>query len=146
MVTLLSSLKVSQQSIGVATKSSGFDDVDGILGIGPVDLTIGTLSEKSKSIPTITDSLFANKAITSNTLGIFFQPTGSKASSVFKFISFLGGGGHDVDFLFRVSLRLAASIPQRLPLPSRMYQSRSLLLQVNTGASINQSRTAVRQS
>ncbi|KIM82570.1 hypothetical protein PILCRDRAFT_820438 [Piloderma croceum F 1598] len=80
-VTFSSSLKISKQSIGVATESSGFNNVDGILGLGPVDLTVGTLSDQSKSIPTVTDSLFADKAITSDTLGIFFQPTGSKASS-----------------------------------------------------------------
>jgi pepsin A len=96
-VTFSSSLKISKQSIGVATTSSGFSDVDGILGVGPVDLTVGTLSEKSKSIPTVTDSLFANKAITSHTLGIFFQPTGSKASSVSQFMTF-ESVGHDIDF------------------------------------------------
>jgi hypothetical protein len=43
-VTLSSSLVIPSQSIGVASSASGFDDVDGILGIGPVDLTEGTVS------------------------------------------------------------------------------------------------------
>ena len=47
---------IRAQSIGVASKSTGFQDVDGILGIGPVDLTLGTLSpDPFKTIPTVTD-------------------------------------------------------------------------------------------
>ena len=38
-VTLSSGLVITGQSIGVASTSSGFDGVDGILGVGPTDLT-----------------------------------------------------------------------------------------------------------
>lgn len=37
-------LTVTKQSIGVASSSTGFDGVDGILGVGPVDLTEDTVS------------------------------------------------------------------------------------------------------
>ena len=69
-VSLGSGLTITRQSIGVATRASGFSGVDGILGsvssinhdnipsnsilsIGPVDLTSGTLSPSTGStIPT----------------------------------------------------------------------------------------------
>ncbi|KAJ7182851.1 hypothetical protein C8R43DRAFT_1116470 [Mycena crocata] len=49
-VTLASGLVISNQSIGVATSSEGFDGVDGILGIGPVALTQGTLSPSTSTV------------------------------------------------------------------------------------------------
>lgn len=48
-VTIASGLVIPNQSIGVASTSSGFSGVDGILGIGPVDLTVGTLSPATTS-------------------------------------------------------------------------------------------------
>ncbi|TDL28097.1 aspartic protease [Rickenella mellea] len=75
-VTLGSGLTIPKQSIGVASQSQGFDGVDGILGIGPVDLTSGTLSpDTSATIPTVTDNLFSRKTITANEIGISFEPT-----------------------------------------------------------------------
>ncbi|CAA7264889.1 unnamed protein product [Cyclocybe aegerita] len=75
-VTLAAGLVIPQQSIGVASRSSGFDSVDGILGIGPVDLTEGTLSPATNSIvPTVTDNLFSQGTITNNEIGISFEPT-----------------------------------------------------------------------
>ncbi|KAF9486196.1 aspartic peptidase A1 [Pholiota conissans] len=75
-VTLASNLVVTKQSIGVAALSSGFEDVDGILGIGPVDLTVGTLSPSIESgIPTVTDKLFSNGQISVHSIGISFEPT-----------------------------------------------------------------------
>nr|AHA86292.1 aspartic protease 2 [Leucoagaricus gongylophorus] len=72
----LASLSIPGQSIGVATRSSGFEGTDGILGIGPVDLTRGTLSPAVNSlIPTVTDNLFSSGRITSNEIGISFEPT-----------------------------------------------------------------------
>lgn len=72
----LGTLVIPGQSIGVATRSTGFEGTDGILGIGPVDLTLGTLSPATNSlIPTVTDNLFANGQITANEIGISFEPT-----------------------------------------------------------------------
>ncbi|KAF8191217.1 aspartic peptidase A1 [Pholiota molesta] len=75
-VTLTSNLVAVKQSIGVASKSSGFTGVDGILGLGPVELTVGTLSPGSESsIPTVTDTLYSHGLINAHTIGISFEPT-----------------------------------------------------------------------
>lgn len=75
-VSLGSGLTINKQSIGVASTSQGFDGVDGILGIGPVDLTVGTLSPDTRStIPTVTDNLFSQGVISANEIGISFEPT-----------------------------------------------------------------------
>ncbi|KAF9469814.1 aspartic peptidase A1 [Collybia nuda] len=77
-VTLASGLVISGQSIGVASTSTGFEGTDGILGIGPVDLTLGTLSPATNSlVPTVTDNLFSHGTISANEIGISFSPTTS---------------------------------------------------------------------
>ncbi|KAH9052748.1 aspartic peptidase A1 [Lactarius vividus] len=54
-VTLSPTLVVHNQSIGIASTSTGFQGFDGILGLGPVDLTTGTLSPDTNTpIPTPT--------------------------------------------------------------------------------------------
>lgn len=65
---------VFNQSIGVASTSSGFNDVNGILGIGPVNLTQGTVQDVD-SVPTVVDSLFEQGLIENNLVSVFFQPT-----------------------------------------------------------------------
>lgn len=75
-VSLGSNLVIQNQSIGVASQAQGFDDVDGILGIGPVDLTTGTLST-GQPVPTVTDNLFSQGTISSDSIGISYQPTTS---------------------------------------------------------------------
>ena len=75
-MSLGNGLTITRQSIGVASRSQGFDGVDGILGIGPVDLTVGTLSPDTRStIPTVTDNLFSQGTISANEIGISFEPT-----------------------------------------------------------------------
>ncbi|KAG2075988.1 acid protease [Suillus decipiens] len=74
-VTIGPGLNVLVQSIGVAEKSAGFPSFDGILGIGPTALTVGTMPElPTESIPTVTDSLFGQGTISENVVGIFYQP------------------------------------------------------------------------
>ncbi|TCD61549.1 hypothetical protein EIP91_008260 [Steccherinum ochraceum] len=81
-VTLGSGLVIKGQSIGVASRADGFDGVDGILGIGPVDLTTGTLSPDTRtSIPTVTDNLFSAGTITQNLIAVSFEPTTSESST-----------------------------------------------------------------
>ncbi|KAK7063997.1 aspartic proteinase [Favolaschia claudopus] len=77
-VTLAAGLVIPKQSIGVASRSSGFSGVDGILGIGPVGLTQGTLSNSAATVPTVTDNLFSQGTITNNVIGISFEPTTSE--------------------------------------------------------------------
>jgi hypothetical protein len=90
---------IHNQSIGVATTSKGLNNVDGILGIGPVDLTAGpflrlnhfflfflkknsfphstgTVS-RTPSVPTVTDNLFSQGTIQSDSLGISYVPSTS---------------------------------------------------------------------
>ncbi|KAH7106115.1 acid protease [Auriculariales sp. MPI-PUGE-AT-0066] len=72
-VTLSSSLVVASQQIGGATSTRGFDGFEGILGLGPTGLTDGSTTGKGE-IPSISDNLFANKLIDSNTVGLAFVP------------------------------------------------------------------------
>ncbi|KAG6330644.1 hypothetical protein ID866_8446 [Astraeus odoratus] len=77
-VTLASDLIIPNQSIAVASTSTGFDGVDGIVGIGPVDLTQGTLTnEPNTYIPTVTDNLYSQGTISEEVIGVSFEPTTS---------------------------------------------------------------------
>ncbi|KAG6813214.1 hypothetical protein H0H92_013101 [Tricholoma furcatifolium] len=82
-VTIASSLVITGQSIGVASSSDGFEGVDGIIGIGPVDLTEDTLTSGRETlstlIPTVTDNAFSQGLITADSLGISFEPTTSSS-------------------------------------------------------------------
>jgi len=79
-VTITTGLVIPKQSIGVASTSTGFQGVDGIIGIGPVDLTLDTLSPDTNSeIPTVTDNLFADGTITADEIGVSFEPITSSS-------------------------------------------------------------------
>jgi cathepsin E len=74
-VTLSPTLVVHNQSIGVASSSSGFEGF-GVLGLGPDDLTIGTLSPNSNTpIRTVTENLFLQGTIPADLLSVSFEPT-----------------------------------------------------------------------
>ncbi|KAG1865900.1 aspartic peptidase domain-containing protein [Suillus subalutaceus] len=88
-VTLSTGLVITEQSIGVASNSEGFGDVDGILGVGPTDLTYGTISDL-ETAPTVTDNLYSQGFIGVEALGIYFVPT--TASDDAGELTF---GGHD---------------------------------------------------
>ncbi|KAG1860799.1 acid protease [Suillus subluteus] len=88
-VTLSTSLVITAQSIGVASNSEGFDDVDGILGVGPTDLTEATISNL-ETAPTVTDNLYNQGFIGIEALGIYFVPT-----TVSDDAGELTFGGHD---------------------------------------------------
>lgn len=75
-LSLSSSLVIDKQSIGVATNATGFDSVDGILGLGPTDLTAGTVSGESK-VPTVTDNLLAQEKISTEVIGVSYNPATS---------------------------------------------------------------------
>ncbi|CCL99078.1 uncharacterized protein FIBRA_01090 [Fibroporia radiculosa] len=76
-VTLGSGFAITNQSIGVASVTEGFSGVDGILGIGPQDLTCGTLSNADECIPTVTDNAYSQGLISAHEVGISFEPTTS---------------------------------------------------------------------
>ncbi|KAG0699371.1 acid protease [Suillus ampliporus] len=88
-VTLSSSLVIAAQSIGVASTANGFDDVDGILGVGPTDLTENTVSNVD-AVPTVTDNLYSQKNIGTEALGIYFVPASAPHN-----VGELTFGGHD---------------------------------------------------
>ncbi|KAJ3729238.1 putative aspartic protease [Lentinula raphanica] len=70
-----SAMKIEKQSFAVATRAQGFGGgMDGILGIGPVDLTSTTVHGMS-SIPTVTDNLFKQGLIDTECIGIAYNPT-----------------------------------------------------------------------
>jgi cathepsin E len=76
LVNLGNGLVINAQSIGVASTSTGFQGVDGILGIGPVDLTLDTLSPATtQEIPTVTDNLFSQGVISAHEIGVSFEPS-----------------------------------------------------------------------
>lgn len=91
-VTLASDLVLPEQSIGVASTSNGFKGVDGILGLGPTDLTVGTLSpDTNLAVPTVVDNLFAQNTIGANVFGVSFEPiTDSSGTQLNGEISFGG--------------------------------------------------------
>lgn len=64
---------IHQQSIGIADWTTGINGFDGILGLGPVDLTIGTVSNAFE-VPTVTDNLYTQRTISQEVLGVFFSP------------------------------------------------------------------------
>ncbi|KZP03447.1 acid protease, partial [Athelia psychrophila] len=79
-VTVAPGFTVTNMTIASATKTAGFKGVDGILGIGPVFLTLGSDSTQGL-LPTITDNLFAQGHIPANEIGIFFKPAQSSGGA-----------------------------------------------------------------
>ncbi|KAG2129509.1 acid protease [Suillus bovinus] len=79
-VTLNSDLVIENQSIGVASKTSGMGGLDGIFGLGPADLTQGIVDD-AYEVATVMDNLYTQKQISSEVLGVFFAPASSDDSS-----------------------------------------------------------------
>ncbi|KAG0304835.1 hypothetical protein BGZ98_004958 [Dissophora globulifera] len=73
-VDLSSRLVVPGQNVGAAETSTGFSDVDGVLGLGPSDLSNGTTSGGGV-IPTVTDNLFTQGKINSDLVAISLEPS-----------------------------------------------------------------------
>jgi hypothetical protein len=72
-------ITVIAQSIGVASISTGFSGVDGILGLGPDSLTVGTV-EGMVIVPTVMDNLASQGQIPANLIGISFEPDNNGVS------------------------------------------------------------------
>jgi len=79
-VTLAPGLVISQQSIGVANSTTNFTGGDGILGVGPVDLTYGAVSNTS-TVPTVLDNLLSQETISEEVLGIYYIPFSEPSST-----------------------------------------------------------------
>jgi len=79
-VTITPGLVIQDQSIGVASSSIGFQGVDGIIGLGPTDLTLDTLSPATSSlVPTVVDNAFAQDLIVEYLIAVSFEPTTAPA-------------------------------------------------------------------
>ena len=75
-VTLGDGLVIPQQSICNASQFPNLFGIDGILGLGPVGLTRGTLQNaQATTIPTVTQNLYTQGVISQEVIGIFFPPT-----------------------------------------------------------------------
>lgn len=72
-------MSVTNQGFGVASQSTGFTSVDGILGVGPADLTSGTVSN-TNTVATVVDNAASEGSIPAAVLGVFFAPTTSSSS------------------------------------------------------------------
>ncbi|KAG2365298.1 aspartic peptidase domain-containing protein [Suillus spraguei] len=74
-VTLGHGITIPNYELAVASTVSNFRDSDGVLGIGPQDLTVSTLTnDMPAAYPTFTDWLVTAGAICQNIVGMFFQP------------------------------------------------------------------------
>ncbi|CAO3570320.1 unnamed protein product [Mortierella alpina] len=137
-VTLAGGLVVSTQSIGVASSSTGFNGVDGVLGLGPTDLTTGILFPDTKSaIPTVTDNLFAAGAINENEVSLSFEPITDSSGSQLNGEATWGGTDSskytgEITFV-PITTTSPASSYWELKLPSLMVTQRSFpLLQASS--------------
>ena len=91
-VALSQNLTIESQSIGAASHSTGFESgIDGILGIGPVALTKGTVNDDE--IPTVAGNLFSQGTIANDTVGISFSPWTQDTPNAGE--GFLAFGGTD---------------------------------------------------
>jgi hypothetical protein len=80
---------VLQQSIGVSSETSGFEGVDGILGLGPEDLTAGTV-ENTQQVPTIMQGSVRDLQIPANILGVYFKPGASGVRQRLSIVCMVG--------------------------------------------------------
>ncbi|KAI8065613.1 aspartic proteinase [Gongronella butleri] len=89
-VSLGTGFAITKQSIGVASSASGFNGVDGIIGFGPEDLTTGTVSGVSQ-VPTIVQNAYSQGLISSQVLGVYFDPLSGGATTAANGELTLGG-------------------------------------------------------
>lgn len=114
-VILGDDLQITDQSIGVASTSSGFDGFDGILGVGPTDLTEGTLSCNSQTVPTVVDNLYEQGSIPAPMIGVLFNPATSTSPNPAP-NGRMDWGGVDPDFAASVTF-----VPKTKRSPSSSY-------------------------
>ena len=75
-MTLALNLVIKNQSIGDALKFADFQGVDGIIGVGTVDLTQGMLPlDVNATIPMVMNNLVSQGLIENQVLGIYFAPS-----------------------------------------------------------------------
>ena len=78
--TLGPGLVITEQSIGVGSFTAPLVIADGVLGLGPVNLSLGKLpNEPTMTIPTITQNLWRQDIISEEIVSISFEPVSSAA-------------------------------------------------------------------
>jgi len=76
--TLGRGVVITKQSIVVGSSTSNLGDADGVLGLGPVNLSLGTLpNEPTMTIPTVTQNLWRQDIISQEIVSISFEPISS---------------------------------------------------------------------
>ncbi|GLB38639.1 putative eukaryotic aspartyl protease [Lyophyllum shimeji] len=78
-VTLGGNLFVKNQTIGVASSARGFSGVDGILGIGPADLTTGPRA--GPRTPSVTENLLVSGIVPTASFGMAYHPTSKNVAN-----------------------------------------------------------------
>ncbi|KAJ3555660.1 hypothetical protein NM688_g2458 [Phlebia brevispora] len=72
----LGSIALLNQGVGAKILSSDFEGQDGILGIGPLDLTLGKIPACQEcTVPTVVDTAFDQGFISARSVAISFEPT-----------------------------------------------------------------------
>ncbi|KAJ6570655.1 family A1 protease [Mycena vulgaris] len=96
-------------TIGVAQASNGFKGVDGVLGMGPDELSRGTVGpDPTEMLPAIVQTLFCQGNIPAEVFSIFMQPTGSVSAIVKGEISW-GASTTDLTHLRPMTTHFPAS-------------------------------------
>ncbi|KAH9935241.1 acid protease [Amylocystis lapponica] len=74
-VTIAPDFVIRNQSIGDALQSADFEGVDGIIGVGPLILTEGTLyPDANATIQTVTGNALTQGLIQTEVIGVYFAP------------------------------------------------------------------------
>ncbi|KAG6845568.1 hypothetical protein H0H87_007247 [Tephrocybe sp. NHM501043] len=74
---------VTSSSVKTADSVATGVNYDGILGIGPVGLTKGTLHPSvNDTVPTVTDTAFEQGIIASNQIGVYFEPYSNTSEQI----------------------------------------------------------------
>ncbi|KAI6112379.1 aspartic peptidase domain-containing protein [Pisolithus thermaeus] len=80
-VSLGSCITVEEQGFVLAEFVQGFQGYNGVLGIGPENLTLGTILENpTRTIPTITQNLYQFGVIGQALVGLFFEPSSTNTA------------------------------------------------------------------
>src|SRR6267154_2192218 len=75
IVVFNNNIRITQQMIGVTLGGTNLRGLDGILGIGPVALTLNTLTNQpEETIPTVTHNLYAQYTIVQELVSLSFEP------------------------------------------------------------------------
>ncbi|KAG2370156.1 aspartic peptidase domain-containing protein [Suillus spraguei] len=132
-VSLGAGLTITNFQLGVASTSSGFSPhEDGILGIGPRDLSLTTMPlAMDDTIPTVTDYLYEKGKIDWHVIGIFFQPVTADPDSKLGKLTF--GGTDSTNLVDNVSFTANPGSSLYWGINSRITYGQRSILDYNAG-------------